>query len=38
MLNAMLKKSLHVGLVVLQALIVAILIMWLFDFPVRPAF
>jgi hypothetical protein len=38
MLNSTLRKSLNVGLIVVKALILAILITWIFGFPVRPAY
>ena len=38
MLNSTLKNSLNVVLLVAKALILAILITWIFGLPVRPAY
>ena len=38
MLNVSLTKSFHVVLLVVEALVIAIVIMWILDFPVTPAY
>jgi hypothetical protein len=38
MLNSTLRKSLNVVSLLLKALILAILIAWIFDFPVTPVY
>jgi hypothetical protein len=38
MLNSTLKKPLQVIVLVVKAFILAVLITWIFDFPIRPAY
>jgi hypothetical protein len=38
MLNCTLKTSLHVIVLVAKALMLSVLITWVFDLPIRPAY